>query len=217
MNARLHHATLFAIALSLSACYMGDPIPVECVCQCGDEAPAAAAVTAPATEAPAVTKKAALRDAVRAKRIAAKKSAAANGIAPVAKRVADATRRAGSRVARQPGTGDLIKTDPRTQAAMVSTYSDFLKGAEKRQLAPIKPYMTTRLHGSLEKNLPKYEDRFFNGLRESVAALGKGALAIKETRDMGRGNVEALVVFANGHERRVIFLEEGGGWKLNRL
>ena len=215
MNVRIDLILLLALAVSLPACYMGAPIPVECVCQCGEQAPATTPEAAPVPTTPPTKK--VVRDAVRAKRIAAKKRATANGIAPVAKRVADATRRAGSRVARQPGTGDIMKTDARTKAAMVTTYSDFLKGAEQRQLAPIKPFMTSRLHGSLEKNLPKYEDRFFNGLRESVAALAKGAVTVKETRDMGRGNVEANVVFANGHERRVIFLEEGGTWKLNRL
>ena len=47
--------------------------------------------------------------------------------------------------------------------------------------------------------------------------MGKGGMTIKETRDMGRGNVEALVRFDNGHERRAIFFKEGGEWKLNRL
>jgi hypothetical protein len=215
VNVRFHHLILLVITVSLPGCYMGDPIPVECVCQCGEATPEASAAVPPAAQAPPAKK--ALRDAVRAKRIAAKKSAASNGMGPVAKRVADATRRGASRVARQPGSGDILKTDERTRVAMVKTYGDFLKGAEARKLEPIKPFLTARLHGSLEKNLPKYEDRFFNGLRESTAALTKGDLTVKETRDMGRGNVEALIVFANGHERRVIFLEEGGTWKLNRL
>jgi hypothetical protein len=214
VNVRIHHLSL-ALLVSLPACYMGEPIPVECVCQCGEGAAAAPVATAPLSSS--VPTKKSVRDAVRTKRIAAKKRAVANGISPVAKRVADATRRAGSRVARQPGSGDILKIDERTKVAMVSTYGDFLRGAEQGQLAPIKPFLTTRLHGSLEKNLPKYEERFFSGLKESMAALGKGEMAVKETRDMGRGNVEALVVFANGHERRVIFLEEGGAWKLNRL
>jgi hypothetical protein len=206
---------LFVCIASLPACYLGDPIPVECVCQCVQEAPQVPAATPPPTSS--ASSKRAVRDAIRAKRVAAKKIAAAKGLAPVAKRVADVTRRAQGRVARQPGSGDLLDTDQRTQQAMVKTYSEFLKGADTRELAPIKPFLTNRLHTSLAKNLPKYEERFFNGLRESVAALGKGEVQVKETRDMGRGNVEALVVFSNGHERRVIFLKEGGAWKLNRL
>ena len=183
MNVRFHHLIILAITVTLHGCYMGDPIPVECVCQCGDTAPEASAAVAPVTQAPAAKK--ALRDAVRAKRIAAKKSAASNGMGPVAKRVADATRRAGSRVARQPGSGDIVQTDERTKVSMVQTYGEFLKGAAERKLEPIKPYLTIRLHGSLQKNLPKYEDRFFNGLRESMAALTKGDLTVKETATWG--------------------------------
>lgn len=214
MNLR---TTLLALGLmvALSGCYMGEPIPVECVCQCEQEAAPAAASASPMTSKGDV--KAQTRDAIRAKRIAAKKKAATRGINPVAKRISDATRRAEGRVARQPGSGDLLETDERTRAAMLKNYGAFLEKASSKKLPPLKPFLTQRLYGSLEKNLPKYEDRFFNGLKESVAALSKGDLQVKETRDMGRGNVEALVVFANGHERRVIFLKEGDAWKLNRL
>ena len=161
--------------------------------------------------------------AARAKKAAARKAAAAkrgNPLAnrgnPLTKLASDAARRAEGRIARQPGSGDVIETDPRSKKAMVKTYTAFLKGARDQDLAPLEPFLTKRLHGSLEKNLPKYKDRFFNGLRDSIAAL-KGGMEIRETRDMGRGNVEALVRFENGHERRVIFFKEDGQWKLNRL
>ena len=213
MNVRMSLLSL-TLTLALSACYMGEPIPVECVCQC-DQSSADSPAAAPAT--PTAAQKEATRDAIRAKRLAAKKKAAAKGISPVAKRISDAARRSESRVARQPGSGEILKTDERTRVTMLKNYGDFLRGASAKSLEPLKPYLTARLYTSLEKNLPKYEDRFFNGLKESIAALGKGDATIKETRDMGRGNVEALVVFANGHERRVIFLQEDNTWKLNRL
>jgi len=203
---------------SSSACYMGDPIPVECVCQCQEEGSKAevSAQAAPTPKALPELTKAKSRDALRAKRLAAKK-AAANAMNPLAKRVSDTKRRADSRVAKQPGSGEVLEVDPRTKVSMLKTYSGLLRNTSSRKLEPMKPFLTERLYTSLEKNLPKYEERFFNGLKESVGALGKGDLKVKETRDMGRGNVEAQIVFANGHERRVIFLKEGDGWKLNRL
>ena len=219
MKAGITYISL-AIALALPACYMGEPIPVECVCQCEQEATTAKSVpripTLPRTGN--VAAKVGAKDVARAKTLAAKKAAAvAKGVSPVAKRVADAARRAEGRVARQPGSGEIMKTDPRTRQAMVTTYTGFLKGATRRKLEPLKSMLTKRLYGSLEKNLPKYEDRFFNGLKDSIAAMRKGGMKVKETRDMGRGNVEALVTFENGHERRVIFFKEDGAWKLNRL
>jgi hypothetical protein len=204
---------LIALALSLVlvGCYIGDPIPVECVCQC--EQPKVAVVP----RIPNLPRRSPKKGADRAKKIAAKKAAAARGANALGKRVTDAAKRAEGRIARQPGSGDVVKTDDRTQKAMMQTYTAFLKGASKRDLAVLKPYLTERLHGSLVKNLPKYEERFFRGLEDSINALGKGGMTVKETRDMGRGNVEALVVFGNGHERRAIFFKEGGAWKLNRL
>ena len=210
--------TLLAFTASSSACYMGDPIPVECVCQCEEGAKKARVVTevAPAAKALPNLTKAKTRDALRAKRIAAKKAAEkANN--PLVKRLNDAKRRDATRVAKQPGSGEAIEVDERTKVTMLKTYGGFLRSTDSRSLQPLKPFLTERLYTSLEKNLPKYEERFFNGLKETVGALQKGEPTVKETRDMGRGNVEAQIVFTNGHERRVIFLKEGDSWKLNRL
>ncbi len=209
---------VLALSAGLMACYVGDPIPVECVCQCEQPpAPAAKAVVPKIPKIPRKAAKSGARDAARAKRLKAKKGSGPDALNPVARRVAAAARRAEGRIARQPGSGEVMKTDERTRKAMIQNYSSFLKGASRRSLEPLKPYLTKRLHDSLQKNLPKYEARFFDGLRDSIAALGKGGLTVKETRDMGRGNVEALVRFGNGHERRVIFFKEDGDWKLNRL
>lgn len=209
---------VLALTAGLTACYVGDPIPVECVCQCEQSAaPAAKAVVPTIPKLPRTAAASGVRDAARAKRLAAKKGKGANALDPVARRTAAAARRAEGRIARQPGSGDVIETDERTRKTMVKNYASFLKNASRRNLEPLKPFLTKRLHGSLKKNLPKYEDRFFDGLRDSIAALGKGSMTVKETRDMGRGNVEALVRFENGHERRVIFFKEDGDWKLNRL
>jgi len=198
------------LTLGLAACYIGDPIPVECVCQC--EAPAATVVP----RIPTLPRRGS-KGAERSKRKASKRAAGDRRGNALAQRTADAAKRAEGRIARQPGSGDIVKTDERTQKAMIQTYTAFLKGASSRDLPTLQPFLTKRLHTSLEKNMPKYEERFFKGLRETVDALSKGGMAIKETRDMGRGNVEALVYFDNGHERRAIFFKEDGQWKLNRL
>ncbi|MDP6943325.1 MAG: hypothetical protein QF464_04175, partial [Myxococcota bacterium] len=114
---------------ALTACYVGDPIPVECVCQC-DQAKAGS-TSGIVPRIPTLPRKGAKgRDAARAKKIAAKKAAAAkrgnplggNPLAkrgnPLAKRAADAAKRAEGRIARKPGSGDVIKTDARSLKAM---------------------------------------------------------------------------------------------------
>lgn len=197
-------------ALGLTACYMGEPIPVECVCQCENAKPAVM------PRIPALPRRGS-KMSERKRQKAATKAAEGRNSGVAAKRAAEKARRAEGRIARQPGSGDILETDERTRKAMMQTYTAFLKGATSRDLATMKPFLTNRLHSSLEKNLPKYEERFFKGLKDSIDALGKGGMTIKETRDMGRGNVEAQLHFANGHERRAIFFKEDGEWKLNRL
>ena len=76
--------------------------------------------------------------------------------------------------------------------------------------------MTERLGDSLERSMPKYEDRFYNGLKDSVAAVASGC-TVQGVRDMGRGNHEVHFKCGSGHERRPIFFKELNNWRLNRL
>ncbi|MEC9073190.1 MAG: hypothetical protein VX938_12440 [Myxococcota bacterium] len=124
--------------------------------------------------------------------------------------------RASGAVSTRPGAGPVVKQSDEARAAMKKSFSDFLAAAEARKLGPIAPFLTQRLSTVLQQKAAQYEPRFFRGLEETLGQVSTG-VEMGETRDAGQGNVEALFRFGSGHERRVVFFQEEGAWKLNRL
>lgn len=212
---RTSHLILASVVLTtclvVAACDIGEPIPVECVCKC-DEAPGAAkaAAPAPAPAAAAPVRPKPTNDQ-RAERARAARAAAA------ARRRGQGASKAQGQVAGEPGSGTKIDLPAAEQKEMVETYLGFLKAAADQKLPTMKPFMTERLGTSVEKNMPKYKDRFFRGLDKSIAATKTGRAKLVETRNMTGGNTEALFRYTDGSERRVVFFKEGGKWLLNRL
>ena len=124
--------------------------------------------------------------------------------------------RASGAVSTRPGAGPVLKQSDEARAAMKKNFSDFLAAAEARKLGPIAPFLTQRLSTVLQQKAAQYEPRFFRGLEETLGQVSTG-VEMGETRDAGQGNIEALFRFGSGHERRVVFFQEDGAWKLNRL
>ncbi len=206
-------SAVLAIGAVAVACNVGEPIPVECVCKCDQASAGAAAAAAPAAPAPA----AAVAPAADATAKRAERARAARAAAAARRRPGGAAVKASGQVAGEPGSGAKIDLPAAEQEEMTTTYVGFLQAAKERKLDAMKPFMTERLGTSVERNMPKYEDRFFRGLEASIAAAKDGRAKLVETRDMSGGNTEALFRFTDGGERRVVYFKENGKWLLNRL
>ena len=119
-------------------------------------------------------------------------------------------------VATRPGSGTITQKTPEERKQIQGGFAGFLKAAEAGKIDGVKPFLTKRLSDVLTKNAERYESRFFRGLAPTLKAVASG-VELAETRDAGKGNLEALFRFGDGHERRVILFQEEGAWKLNRL
>lgn len=196
-------ALFIALVASLAACQQP---PTECDCNC-EEAVAQALAEASSSEAAAQV------PAPQEPRPAATSRTVAPRPQGTARR---GSVRARGAVSTRPGTGSVVQRTTEERAAMQKTFTDFLAAAEARKLGPIVPHLTDRLGTVLQQKADQYEPRFFRGLEETLGQVSSG-VEMAETRDAGQGNVEALFRFGSGHERRVVFFHEEGGWKLNRL
>ena len=206
------------IASAVFACQAPQPVPVECICDCTSPEALKSAAAAPTSAKSAANSEAsgAAERQRRAKKLEAardaKRTAALNKLSDKA-----AKRSRSAEVVRaEPGTGDVVRLEAPAHRAMSASITGILRAVGSRDLAAMEPFMTTRLYESLSKSMTRYEERFFGGLRPTAEAL-PGGFKIAETRSMGRGNVEALLRFKGGHERRIVFFEQRGTWLVNRL
>jgi hypothetical protein len=210
-----HIFLAFAAITCVSACEIPRTEQLECVCKCETECtwPQAAQVAGKANDPTRDLKiqheKKRRAKAVRAKKLAQDEtSKGSNDPKP-------GLTNAGV-VTSEPGSGRSATLSDLQRKAMERTFTQFLAEAKTRNIEGMKKWTTQRLSTSLTQSLPRYEDRLFNSLRESISALPSG-LELGEARNVSGGNFEVLMRFGNGHERRPVFFEENGLWRLNRL
>ncbi|MGM0578814.1 MAG: hypothetical protein ACQEXJ_24035 [Myxococcota bacterium] len=187
------HALATLCALVATAACEPQPKQVECVCRCEPDGAATGSTTT----------------------VAPRPAQSATG-ATTQPATDTAPRKARGPVGMEPGSGDVVEMPPEDRTQMKDTLVAFMEDAKERDLETMTAHTTERLGASLERAVPRYEERLYRGLRPSIDALGSGVELI-EVRDMGRGNHEGHFRFGDGHERRVIFFEESGRWLLNRL
>jgi predicted lipid-binding transport protein (Tim44 family) len=205
-----------ALCATLIGCQAPQPVPVECVCDCtSPEALSGAQATGKAEAADAESKLAEAR-LRRAKKLEAARDKKRAAVTQADKPSPAPKTRAAEVVRAEPGSGKVVTLADPAHRLMTDGLTGVLKAVGSRNLEAMRPFLTPRLYESLKKNMPRYEERFFGGLREAAEALQQGVKVV-ETRDMGRGNIEALFQFRSGYERRVIFFKQGDAWRINRL
>ena len=115
-----------------------------------------------------------------------------------------------------PGSGALVEVPERDKRAMLAAAMTFFDAARTENRDAMRDVSTQLFTTNLIDNLDRYRERFYMGLKESLAASLKGADA-GEVRMPDEGHFEIELKFADGTNRRLMMAVETGHWRVNRL
>jgi hypothetical protein len=115
-----------------------------------------------------------------------------------------------------PGTGALVEVPERDKQAMLAAAMTFFDAARTEDRDAMRDVSTQLFTTNLIDNLDRYRDRFYGGLKDSLASSMKGAEA-GEVRLPGDGHFEIELKFGDGASRRLMMAVESGHWRVNRL
>jgi len=115
-----------------------------------------------------------------------------------------------------PGSGALVEVPDRDKKAMVSAAMGFFAAARVENTDAMRDVSTELFRTNLIDNLDRYHERFYGGLRASLASA-LGGVEAGEVRMPDEGHFEIELKFADQTSRRLMMAVESGHWRINRL
>jgi hypothetical protein len=100
--------------------------------------------------------------------------------------------------------------------AFVTVVEGFGKAAKTRDVAGMKAQFTRRLSSSVDEALDKYGPRLWGRVDELAAGIGGGFEIGQVSPDQG-GRTEVEIRYKSGDSTKLMFVNEAGQWKLDRL